>query len=133
MSTKEACKNWILAIVMSLFPFSLHAQDFSAKLEEGLSAQELGDFNSAIAIFQPLAEQGYAPAQYFLGMMHYNGRGVPENKIRALMWVWLSHYNGYYRSQVKVQIISGYMNESEIRRAEEAIDECLQSNYVNCY
>jgi TPR repeat protein len=32
------------------------------------------------------AEQGHAKAQYNLGLMYYNGEGVPEDYVIAYMW-----------------------------------------------
>jgi TPR repeat protein len=39
---------------------------------------------------EPLAEQGYANAQYNLGLMYSKGQGVPQDYVRAHMWFNLS-------------------------------------------
>jgi TPR repeat protein len=41
---------------------------------------------SASHIFIPLAEQGVAAAQSYLGFMFETGRGVPQNYTEAAMW-----------------------------------------------
>ena len=40
------------------------------------------------------AEQGDADAQYNLGVMYENGDGVPQDYVRAHMWVNLGASNG---------------------------------------
>jgi TPR repeat protein len=40
------------------------------------------------------AKKGFAKAQYNLGVMYANGRGVPQNNVYALMWVNLAAANG---------------------------------------
>ena len=42
-----------------------------------------------------LAEQGYATAQYNLGLMYANGEGVPENDKTAVMWYTKAAEQGY--------------------------------------
>ena len=45
-----------------------------------------GDFALAARLFHPLAEQGDARAQSNLGVMYYEGRGVPQDYQEALKW-----------------------------------------------
>jgi TPR repeat protein len=44
------------------------------------------DYVSASHILIPLAEQGVAAAQSYLGFMFETGRGVPQNYTEAAMW-----------------------------------------------
>ena len=50
-----------------------------ADFQKGLSAVQTGDFVTALREWEPLAEQGDAYAQYNLGLMYFNGLGVPLN------------------------------------------------------
>ncbi len=52
---------------------------FSADLEKGIAAARSGDFETALSIWRPLAESGNASAQYFIGMLYYNGHGVRKD------------------------------------------------------
>jgi TPR repeat protein len=52
-----------------------HAADF----QKGLDAYNRGDDATALKEWQPLAEQGYAGAQYNLGLIYTNGQGVPKD------------------------------------------------------
>jgi TPR repeat protein len=45
-----------------------------------------GDFATALRAVRPLAEQGDADAQYYLGAMYEAGRGVRQNHAEAAKW-----------------------------------------------
>jgi len=51
--------------------------------ELDVSAFDRGDYATALKEFLPLAEQGNAKAQLYLGRMYYNGWGVPEDLAQA--------------------------------------------------
>ena len=36
------------------------------------------------------AEQDYAPAQADLGVMYWNGQGVPQDAVLAYMWLYMA-------------------------------------------
>ena len=52
---------------------------WSVDFQKGLAAVQRGDFATALREWTPLAEQGYATAQYNLGVMYDNGEGVPQD------------------------------------------------------
>ncbi len=70
------------------------APAFSADLDEGWDAYDNGDYRTALRELQPLAEQGDAIAQYFLGVMYKNGQGVPQDYKEAVKWYTLSAEQG---------------------------------------
>jgi hypothetical protein len=45
-----------------------------------------GDYATALRLVHPLADQGNANAQNFLGDMYYRGRGVPQDYAEAVKW-----------------------------------------------
>ncbi len=53
---------------------------------EGVAAYERGDYATALREFRPLAEQGNADAQSFLGFMYQEGQGVPQDYAAAVRW-----------------------------------------------
>ena len=67
---------------------------WSADFQKGLAAYEKGDYATALKEWTPLAEQGDADAQSNLGFMYDNGEGVPQDYVRAHMWVNLGASNG---------------------------------------
>jgi len=64
-------------------------------IEEAEFAYERGDYTQAARIFSPLAEQGVASAQFYLGLMHEKGRGVRQDHSVALLWFRKAAAQGY--------------------------------------
>jgi len=56
----------------------------SADFQKGMTAAERGGFATALREWKPLAEQGNASAQYNLGWMYQNGKGVPQDDKTAV-------------------------------------------------
>ena len=54
--------------------------------DKGASAYKRGDFETAMAVFRPLAENGDAKAQSILGLMYSYGEGVPVDYREAARW-----------------------------------------------
>ena len=54
--------------------------------QAGVEAYARGDFTVAQREWELLAEQGYAEAQFRLGLLYEFGKGVPENDAEAVKW-----------------------------------------------
>jgi len=52
-------------------------------LERGLDAYYKGEYETAAALLQPLADKGVSRAQFRIGYMYYLGRGFPRNRTEA--------------------------------------------------
>jgi len=55
-------------------------------LEDGVAAYERGDYAAAFRLMRPLAEQGDASAQFNLGIMYSEGKGVTQDYAEAVKW-----------------------------------------------
>jgi uncharacterized protein len=64
-------------------------------LEEAEFAYERSDYTQAARLFSPLAEQGVASAQFYLGLMNETGRGVRQDYLTALTWFRKAAAQGY--------------------------------------
>ncbi len=64
-----------------------------------MAAYQRGDYATDIRELRLLAEQGYAEAQYGLGVMYDNGQGVPQNYAKAVKWSRKAAEQGYARAQ----------------------------------
>jgi TPR repeat protein len=62
----------------------------STPYEKALAAYKSRDYATAIRLWMPLAKQGDASAQYYLGVMYQNGSGVPQNDAEAAKWYQLA-------------------------------------------
>lgn len=58
----------------------------AGEFEEGFAAVQRGDYAMAYRLWAPLANQGYAHAQFSLGVMYGNGHGVPQDYAEAVKW-----------------------------------------------
>jgi TPR repeat protein len=66
----------------------------AGELEDGVAAYKRNDYDTALRLLRPLAEQGYAKAQNNLGALYARGRGVPRDLVQAYMWFDLSAARG---------------------------------------
>ena len=57
-----------------------------ANWDAGVSAYIAGDYATARRIWLPLARAGDKKAQYNLGVIHANGKGVAQNYTEAVKW-----------------------------------------------
>jgi TPR repeat protein len=86
----------VLAATLSVVPLATSADAFtlsvvvpsadSLAFDEGVAAYKAGDYVKAVELWQPLAEQGVANAQYNLGIMYDNGEGVKQDYAEAAKW-----------------------------------------------
>lgn len=60
--------------------------------EDGYAAYEQGDLAKALKIWMPLAQAGHGLAQYNIGLMYEEGKGVAHNRELAVQW-WLKAAN----------------------------------------
>ena len=60
--------------------------DYDSDIDEAIKAHESGDYAKAVKLYRKAAEQGDAKAQNNLGVMYYNGVGVPQDYVEAAKW-----------------------------------------------
>jgi TPR repeat protein len=71
----------------------------AADFEKGLSAYDKGDYATALSEWRPLAEQGDAPSEFNLGLLYYDGHGVPQDYSEAARWFERSAEQGHTKAQ----------------------------------
>ena len=57
------------------------------------------DYAEAVKWYRKAAEQGYARAQYNLGVCYGNGKGVPKNRAEAVKWFRKAAEQGHERAK----------------------------------
>lgn len=82
----------VLTCALGVNPRSSVAAD---SLEDAEFAYERGEYTQAARLFRPLAEEGVASAQFYLGLMHEKGRGVRQDYPTALTWFHKAAAQGY--------------------------------------
>ena len=68
-------------------------------LEDGIAAFEKHDFNTAVRLIEPLAEQGNVEAEYFMGTFYMYGHGVAMDPPQAT--VWFKRAYGHWETQAR--------------------------------
>ncbi len=71
----------------------------SAAMEEGVAAYQRGDYATAIREFKPLAEKGDPKAQFHLGEIYGQGRGVKRDLEKAARWYRQAAMQGHTAAQ----------------------------------
>jgi len=90
-------------IFLLLSSFSTLSQ--GNNLELGIYELNRGEFHAAIEQFRPLVAEGYAPAQYQMGIVYQHGYGVPKNGMKALELFELSAKQNYSDAQFELALI----------------------------
>ncbi len=100
---------------------SLWGNSNEANFDKALKAFESHDDATALREFRPLAEQGHAGAQFYLGFMYKNGDGVPQDYKEALKWYNLSVEQGYAEAQANLGVMyaQGQVVEEDSEKAAE--------------
>lgn len=69
--------------------------------------------------YRKAAEQGFADAQYNLGVRYYNGQGVPQDYVAAHMWFNLAAARGD-EDAVKARVeVAARMTPSQVAEAQK--------------
>jgi uncharacterized protein len=63
-------------------------------LESGIAAYNRHDYATAATLLLPLATQGDARAQTYIGYMYANGRGVAQSYVEAARWYFQASEQG---------------------------------------
>jgi len=77
----------------------------AGSIEEAEFAYDRGEYTKAARLFSPLAEQGVASAQFYLGLMHEKGRGVRQDYQTAVTWFRKAAAQGYAGPQNNLGLI----------------------------
>ena len=91
----------IIGIALLLAVQSASAMDFWT----GSAYYLRGDFAAAMQEWRPLAEEGDARAQHYLGLMYARGEGVPEDNRQAGRWFRKSAEQGHPQSQYRLGML----------------------------
>ena len=80
-------------------------EGWGADFQKGMNAYRSGDYPTAFRELEPLAEQGYADAQFYLGAMYYLGIGASQNYKNAFKWFKLAAKQGNAPAQSNLGVM----------------------------
>jgi uncharacterized protein len=107
-------KNLFNYISLFLITLIMSSGTASADSQKGLDAYNAEDYATAMKEWRPLAEQGDAFAQYNLGVMYANGRGVPEDDVEAVKWYRLAADQGLDVARLNREIVEQKMTKQQL-------------------
>ena len=80
---EERLRRLILGLLLSC---ALLSSAIAGPRQDGEAAYANGDYATALRLLRPLANQGDASAQFYLGAMYDTGQGVPQDYPEAVKW-----------------------------------------------
>ena len=87
------------AILVAAVPGAAPAR---ADLQDGINAYLDGDYATALEHLKPEAEADDVIAQYFLGEMYLQGKGVDQDVAQAASWYERAALNGHPEAQAAI-------------------------------
>lgn len=105
-------------VILAATLLSLAAGGFAqaGAYEDGLAAQERGDYAQARTLLQQAADQGDAKAQFNLGRMYGLGQGGPADDAKAAVWFRRAADHGNAGAQFNLSLM--YHNGQGLSRNE---------------
>ena len=97
-------RSFFRTAFLAIFMLS-SATVLAADLDKGLAAFAEGDYETALAECQPLADEGNVEAMFCVGRMYANGFGVPMDDAMALKWYGLAAGEGHGQAQYNLGIM----------------------------
>ena len=95
------CQTTFLAVL----PLFLSSITWSADFATGHEAYDLGDYETALAEWQPLAEAGESDGHFCLGLLYGNGFGVALDDEQALKWYRLAAAQDHAEAQCSLAVM----------------------------
>jgi hypothetical protein len=89
----------LVRFILLVFLGALFLGCASTNYGKGITHYTPDDAVAAVRELMPLAEQGHAEAQFNLGSLYYQGRGVPQDYREALQWIYKAAEQGHVLAQ----------------------------------
>ena len=121
----------ILCLTLAMLLGS-EGEGWNADYHKGWDALYRGEYATALKWFTLSAEQEDAYAQYSLGYMYENGRGVIQDNVRAHMWYNIAASQGYKYATKHRDKIAGKMTRADISTAQKLARKCVRKKYKGC-
>ena len=84
--TKTLFTTALLGASIFSFQSTAWADTLEQQFQQGLTAYEQSNYQTAFKLWLPLAEQGDANVQFNLGVMYAEGQGVKQDDFEAVNW-----------------------------------------------
>ena len=98
----------IRTVLLAIFiAMSFASAAVADPFDDARAAYESGEYSTALRLylFGTLADQGYAFAQFRLGVMYAEGRGVPDDSAEAAKWYRRAADQGHADAQLYLSVL----------------------------
>lgn len=92
----------------------------SDELQGAINAFNRGDHATAASVFEKLANQGDAKAQYWFGFCHLKGKGVKKSMAKARDWLTKSAQQNYLEAKVQLANFYAFVYNTAADKQEKA-------------
>ena len=106
----------LFALLLLLLPLPATADEFS----DAVAAYADADYEKAYQLWRPLAESGDAGAMFDLGVLYWEGQGIPRNRPLAIEWWQRAAKNGIAAAQHNLSL-AHYLGEEVAQDAHKAL------------
>jgi TPR repeat protein len=103
--------NKIGVLIIGAACAALSLQGCAEDAGSSASSNDCREFYGTAAALEPCtkaAEQGHAKAQAVLGVMHADGKGIPQDYAEAVNWYRKAAEQGYARAQFRLSYMYRY-------------------------
>ncbi|HHF5474781.1 TPA: tetratricopeptide repeat protein [Haemophilus influenzae] len=98
--TKTLLTTTLFGASVFSFQSTAWADTLEQQFQQGLTAYEQSDYQTAFKLWLPVAEQGYAEAKFNLSVMYAKGQGVKQDDVEAVKWYRKAAEQGVANAQV---------------------------------
>lgn len=79
---------------------------FAETFADGQASYEIGEYEAALGVWQPLADSGDAESQFGVGLLYANGFGVALDDAQALKWYGLAAEQGHGQAMCNIAVMN---------------------------
>jgi TPR repeat protein len=103
-SVRRSLARSFAALILVLFVPTAFSSASAAGDPQALAAYNAENYREAMRLYRPLAEQGDAEAQYYVGHMYEKGDGVKKDQSEMVKWYRKSSENGFAPAQYRLAV-----------------------------
>ena len=120
----------LIALALAVALPAAHASGNDVR--SGLDAFRSGDYTRAMEILRPHAERGHAGAQFLVGAMYAEGRGVPTDSSEAVKWFRMSAERGLMQAEYALGIMyfTGSAGSKDFAIAEKWLTRAAEKGHA---
>lgn len=126
MKSRKVSPLYAVLLACAMVLTAVSAQAGGGDFERAAAAHRQGDYQTAVKLWQPLAEKGQVDAQYNLGVMYYSGDGVKQDYAAAAKWFRMAAEQG--DKQAQFYLGSMYLNGEGVKQSESEAQKWYTMN-----